>query len=129
VTLSGWEGKLRAWWRVLAAVTRCASVYITNVNVGCLHMKPETAPSLWSSLVSDYGIPLPLLQQNNIRNIQETELQQRDHATSNPCHHSLLGRGSRVLMATGFVYRNLWFLTTHKFNLPWPIAAGLWERC
>jgi len=39
-------------------------------------------------------------------------------------HHSLLG--SRILMATGFIYGNHWFSTSpHKFDLPWLIAKKI----
>jgi len=44
-------------------------------------------------------------------------------------NHLLLSRGSRVLMATGFVYGDHWFSTPpHKFDLPWPIAKKISHR-
>jgi len=39
-------------------------------------------------------------------------------------YHSLLGRGSRVLTATGFLYGNHWFSIPHEFDFPWPIAKA-----
>jgi len=37
---------------------------------------------------------------------------------TNNRNHWLCGSGSTMLMATGFVNGNHWFLTPHKFNLP-----------